>query len=205
MTIPSNAFLYVNIAIVALYLIVMAICYHNGILYGLIDLFYTVICVAVAYFLSPILANLFPLVSLKQFTGIFLDIDPIVNTVVYFGIIFIVLKLLGFVIVPMFKNLTKVPVLGQLNKMLGLVLGFVSATIVVLLLSILLKTPLIKNGQEVREGTFFRYVDSYSQTAVNYFVDHVDLNVLKDKFSNLDVDGARDQFKNWFLDQEIMK
>ena len=104
----------------------------------------------------------------------------------------------------LFKSISKIPVIGTLNRVLGLFLGFFNATIIVLALSMLLSTPLVKNGSEVREETYFRYVDKYSKMALSCLGENISLETFKDKIESFNVDEARESFKNWLMSQEIM-
>ena len=205
MTIPNNYFIFIDVFIIALYCAFLAVSYRNGFLYGLLDLFYTLICVAAAWFLSPVMASVLPLISLADTELAIFRIEPIVNTTAYFVLIFLLLKLVGLIIVPLFKKVSEIPLLGTLNKLLGMVLGFLNATVIILGLGMLLNTPLIKNGNEIKEGTFLRHIDTYSKMAVNAVVDNIDFSVLKEKFEDFDVDTSREAFKNWLMEREFMK
>ena len=91
MTIPSSAFILIDIGIIVLYILAMAISYHNGFLYGLVELLYTLIIILVAWFLSPVFAKLMPLVSFEGTTMEIFHIEPLVNTITYFAIICLII------------------------------------------------------------------------------------------------------------------
>ncbi len=203
MTISSNYYIVIDILILAIYLSSLIVSFKNGLLYGILDLIYTGLCLAGAYFAAPVLASLFPIVELDSVYKM-MNLEPIVNTVVFFVIITLVLKLLGLIILPLFKSVSKLPLIGSLNKLLGLVLGFLNATVIVLALGVLLNTPLIKNGSDVKEGTLFKYVSVYSEKAITYVSDNIPLDTFKDKIADFDVDKAREAFKEWLVKKEIV-
>ena len=209
MNIPSTYFTYVNIGIIVLYALMMLISFKNGFLYGFLELAYTALSIAAAFFLAPVLSSMLPLVTLEKIgikdpTFGLVDIEPILNTVIYFILIVLLLKLVGIFITPLFKNVSKIPVIGFFNRILGLVLGFVNATIIILVLGMMLNTPLFKNGQQIKEETYFRYIDTYSKVAMNYISDHADLSKFEDQLGNFDIDKAREAFREWLSSQEFM-
>ena len=201
MTIPSNYYIFIDILILAVYLYSLIVSFKNGLLYGFLDLVYTGLCLAGAYFAAPVLASMFPIIELDSVYKM-MNLEPIVNTVVYFIIVTLVLKLLGLIIMPLFKSVSKLPIIGSLNKVLGLVLGFINATVIVLALGVLLNTPLFKNGSDVKEGTLFKYVSTYSEKAVTYVSDNIPLDTFKDKIEDFDVEKAREAFREWLMKKE---
>ncbi len=201
--------MYVNIGIIVFYALMMFFCFKNGFLYGFLELVYTGVSIAAAFFLSPFFSSMFPLVTLEKLgipdpTFGLVNIEPILNTVVYFILIVLLLKLVGIFITPLFKNISKIPVIGFFNRLLGLVLGFINATVIILVLGMMLNTPLFKNGQQIREETYFRYVDAYSKVAMNYISENADLSAFKEKIQNFDIDEARDAFREWLSSREFM-
>ena len=199
-----NIYLITNILIIFVYLFFLIISYKKGFIYEAVNLLFTILIFFLAWFLSPILANLFPLVKLDPPYSL-LGVEPILNTAIYYAIIVLVLRVLAFFIMPLFKKLSKIPFLGSLNKILGLIIGFINASIIIMLISFLLNTPLIKNGNEIKENTLFKYIDKYSNKGITYVVDHIDFNKIKEYVSDIDIDNARQSFKDWLIEQEYLR
>ena len=203
MTIPEEYFIFVNIAAILIFIIFAITSYRNGMLLQIISLTYTVISVFVAWFLAPILAVRFPLVKVEALYKLY-DVGPLVNSFVYFVIIFVIMRIIYLFIYPLFKSVSKIPFLGSVNKIGGLIVGIINAMIVIILLSLLLSTPLIKNGKEVKENTIFKYADKVSDLAVEMTVKRLNFDALKDKIDGFNANEAREKFTNWLIDQGIL-
>lgn len=203
MSIPNNYFIYINIFIALIYLIFIIIGYKKGFLFEFISLIYTAGSAILAWFLAPIFASMFPIIMLSdknteaELLSKLVNIDAISNTIIYFVIVFLILKLLYLFIAFILKGMNKLPVIGKFNKILGGIFGIVNATIVTIMLSMLLNLPIIQNETEIRNNTLFKYVEEYSDLALNYIVENVDLDYIKNKIDNFDVDNARNDFKLW--------
>jgi len=205
MVIPQEWFLYISIFIVLIYLVMMIVGYKRGFLYELVGLFFTAISVAIAWFVSPVLADLFPMIDLanlneemKLLSKLF-DLNRMVNIIAYFLIVFLVLKLLYFFISLLLKSLNKLPVIGSFNKFLGAVFGVLNATIIVLCLSMLLSLPIVKNGKQVRENTILRYISRYSSEAFHYVAEWLSESNLQEKTEDFDIDTYRKEFGEWLV------
>ena len=66
MNISSDYFLYINIILVLIYIIFAIIGYKNGLMVQMIDLIFNFLAIFAAYFISPILASHFPLVTMEE-------------------------------------------------------------------------------------------------------------------------------------------
>ena len=206
MNIPKEFFIYINIFIIALYLVFIFIGYKKGFLYELISLLYTGLALGAAWFVSPVLASDFPIVDLGQVSGgqyqmisTMLNLNSIVNIVIYFLLTFLVLKLLYVFISLLLKSMNKIPVVGKFNQILGAVFGFVNATLIILSLSMLCSLPILKNGEEIKNGTILKFITSYSDQALNYVMKQVGNNSLSQEVTDFDIEAYREDLKQWIL------
>ena len=203
MNIPNNYFLFINVGIIAIYLLFIFIGYKKGFLFELVSLIYTGVSALIAWFLAPVLGGVYPIVKLDNLSddaklvSKFVNLEAITNTVIYFVIIFLILKLFYWVIALLLKSLNKIPVIGKFNQILGALAGIVNATIIVLILSTLLNLPVFENGKQIKEETFFGYIHEYSQTGLSYILDNVDLSHIQQQFKDFDIESARNDFKEW--------
>ena len=209
MNIPKEFFIYINIFIFALYLVFIFIGYKKGFLYELISLIYTALALGVSWFLSPVLASVFPIIDLGKLTGgqyqmlsDMLNLNSIVNIVIYFLLIFLLLKLVYVFISLLLKSMNKFPVIGHFNQILGAVFGFINATIVVLSLSMLCSLPIIKNGEEIREGTVLKLISTYSDKALNYVMKQIGSYKLDENISEFDIESYREDLKQWIIEHK---
>ena len=204
MIIPQNVFLYISIFIIALYIVMMIIGYHKGFLYELVSLVYTALSLVAAWFLSPVLAKLFPLIDTdklgeyKMMIDLF-HLEEALNIIAYFIIIFLVLKIFYLFISLLMKSLNKLPVIGKFNQVLGAVSGFINATIITLAISMLFSLPIFKNGKDVREHTILKYVDQFTAQAYSFVMEKIVTDKLDLDLKDLNVDELREQFKEWIL------
>lgn len=195
--------MFVNIAIILIYVVFGIVAFKNGFLYQLISLVFNGLSILAAWFLGPILANLIPLVKLDGLNGAF-DASPYLNSIIYMVIVFIALRIIYLLIKPLFKKVSDIPIIGGINKIGGLLIGLINATIIVVLLSLLLNTKIITNGQEVKENTLFKYTDKVTEEFLKLSVDHLNIESFKDKIENFDVEEYREQFIQWLIEQGII-
>lgn len=203
MNIPSTYFIYINIFIGLIYLLFIFIGYRKGFLFELVSLLFTIIAGFVSWFVSPVLASLYPIANLENISketeiiSKIVNLNALLNTAIYFVLTFLVLKIFYFVLALLLKGMNKIPVIGKFNQILGALAGVINATIVTLALSILLSLPIFKNGAEIKEATLFRYISNINDSVLDVLVDSIDLDNLKNKFENFDIDSARSDFKEW--------
>ena len=125
MAIPENCFIFISGFIVVIYVAMIYIGYKRGLLYELLSFLYTAASVVIAWFMSPVLASLYPFFDISvidekyQMLNKIYDFNGLLNTIAYFVIIFLLLKLLYIVISLLVRSLNKIPVIGSLNQLLG--------------------------------------------------------------------------------------
>ena len=203
MTIPESGFIYISIFIVAIYIAMIIIGYHKGFLYEIINLVYTGLALLVSWFVSPVFAKMFPLVDLDKVStetkllNTLLNLNELINTITYFVIIFLLLKVCYIFISLLVKSLNKIPVVGKFNKILGGIFGIVNATIITLFISVLLSLPLFKNGAQIKEKTILKYVNNLSENVLTYLVEKAGESHIDKDNEEFDVEEYREEFKKW--------
>ena len=161
MTISLQYSLLINGFLAALLLLFILIGYNKGFLVQLVDLLGLVTALFIAWLLSKAVGSLFPIIpkSFVPYQKTILEsfFYNFVNTIVWFVIIFVlalaVIKLLKLIV----KQVDQIPILKQVNKLLGVVLALGRYLIIVFLMLYLLTTPLFKNGNEIIENSWFIY------------------------------------------------
>jgi len=178
MNINEKYFLYINIGIALIYLIRVLVSYKNGILYELLSSALLIVAIIASIFVSKPLALNHPLINIDfGLVSKIIDFNLYVNRGIYILIIYIVFRLLILIVMPLFKKISKIPVLGLANRLGGAFIGFIKATVLVLLISLVLNLPIIENAQEVKENTLFKYVSFVSEKVINYTAKNVDVTV----------------------------
>lgn len=168
MTFPNEYISYVNLVIVVAFAVSVLIGLKKGFLLSLIDLVGTVVIFFVAYFLSPAFAGMF------QLTENILNIDVgnqylnelIIeksNELLWFVILFVVGSILVALIKPLFKAIGSIPLIKQINHLLGAVFGVLKGYVWCLVAILIFNTPIIKNGGIVIERTWLQPIQESSQ------------------------------------------
>ena len=210
MIFPDYMSYIIDMLVVAIFLFCVVRAFRNGFVYELINFIFLGISILAGWFLSPILAikaSLFNIELDNELAAKLIDsnnISIVINTVVWFIIIVLVLNLLFVLIKPVFKALTKVPVLGSINKLLGGILGLIRAFIICLLLSVLITLPVIKNGKDIKNNSILRFGDDITNITTKFLVDNVDLDNLKHEISSFDADAARNDLQTWLIQQGVL-
>lgn len=202
MNIPQTWFMAVNILIAAILLFCIIKGFVDGFLYGVINLVFLLLSVIAAWFVSPILSSRISIVNIKLDEIPFLDlssINALGNTIVWFLIVLITLNLAFILIKPLLKKISKLPVIGLFNRLLGGVMGCIYGYFIILGLSLLLMTPVFNNGAEVKQGTILKYTDTISQEATKFIVQNIDISNVKIDMDETSIENARDAFASWLV------
>lgn len=203
MNIQEEYFIFINIGIILIYVVFALSAYRNGLLSQLLSLVYNILSIVVAWYLAPILASRITLVKIDSVYNSS-GISSMANSILFMAIIFIVLRILYLIIKPLFKSISKIPIIGGLNKIGGFIFGIINATLVIVVLTLIMNLGFIKNFNEVKENTLLKYTDKLSQTVMKVSIDNLNLNSLKKYIDDFDVDESRETFTKWLIDQGIL-
>ena len=214
MYIPSNYFMIINILVAIIILIYIFKSYKNGFLYELVNLGFLLVSIFVSWLIAPILASkagIFDVSELitiqaspNQLQGTIDNVNLLVNSIVWFAVILLLLNVLFLLVKPLLKFLSKIPVLGTVNKVLGGVIGVFYGLFVSLLISLIFTFPVFKNGQEVVDGTILKYARELNSITTKYIVEHLDLGKIQKETENFDIDVARKDLETWLVQQGII-
>ncbi|MBQ1482083.1 MAG: CvpA family protein [Erysipelotrichaceae bacterium] len=205
MVIPEGYFIFISVFVIAVYLLMIYLGYKKGFFSQLLDLCYTALSIFVSWLISPVLADLFPLFDIAAVNARYelldqvFDLNSLLNTAAYFLIVFLILKLLYLFVSLIARSISKLPVIGSLNKILGAITGIFNATLIVLALSMLLSTPVVSNGAQVREKTVLKFISEYSDVALDKVIDLISENKLQGKVVDFDAEEYRKQLKEWLI------
>lgn len=203
MLIPNECFLYIDVAIVVVFIIFALIGYKNGLLLQIIDLVFNFLALFLSWFIAPILAGHFPLVKLNE-TYTALNINVLMDTLIYCVLVFFILRILYAFIKPLFRFVSKIPLIGLVNKVGGFIMGLINGLIIISLLSMLLNTSLISNGKDIKNETYFKYCDNISSKVIEVSLKYINFDALKNNVDNFDIDESRNEFEKWLIEQGII-
>ena len=196
----------INVAVLAIYIICLIVAYKNGFLYEALGLVINIVILGAAYFISPLLAKQFSLINIDYSTypiAEIFDLNYLLNCVLWFFIAAVVLSIAGFIVKHLFKSVSDIPVLGFMNRILGLVIGFVNATVIALLISVFLSFPFISNGRQIKEDSILSYVNIITDKAINYATENMALEKFARTVEDFDIITAREDLNKWLIEEGI--
>ena len=208
MNIPTNAFILIDAIVVLIFLISFFHGYKKGLIYQVLSLVSFGIAVIFAWILSPIFAKRYILIEAStNFSDMLMA--NIFNQVIWFIIVLVVAKVLFDIILHLSKIISKIPLIGFLNKILGALFGLIYGFIWTVLLSSLLMMPFFDNGQEVRDNTLLNFFNNSANQIVLFISDNIDLKQFIEEndlnISAEDIDEYRNIFENWMLEEGIFE
>ena len=167
MYISENLFPLVNIVMIIWLLVSLFVGYKQGLIWGILRILGVVASIFFSWILADGIAsmiNLYPR-ALAPFTNT--NVGDIVyrrlNYYLWFLIIFIVCMIILAIIKPVFKAITEIPVVKEVNGILGALLGGLETIILFGVLTMVLNGALVKNGKDVIEHTALKYVQGASE------------------------------------------
>ena len=196
----------VNIAVLAIYIICLIVAYRNGFLYEALGLVINVVILGLAYFISPLMAKQFNLISIDYSSypiAEILNLNYLLSCILWFFIVAVVFSIVGALIKHLFKSVSDIPFLGFVNQILGMAVGFINATIIALLISLFLSFPFISNGKQIKEDSILSYVNIITDKAINYATENMDLEKFASSIEDFDIESAREELNEWLINEGI--
>jgi uncharacterized membrane protein required for colicin V production len=147
---------YINIAVLVLYVIFMIRGAKRGLLMQVISALGTVVSFLAAWRYCSFASgyyNLWPkdLIPMRDIPGVGDALYSHLNQVIWFIALFIVIRLLFVILEKLCSGLSGLPVIKEVSGLLGGVLGLVSATVWVIVITVILNMPFFKNGKDVTD------------------------------------------------------
>ncbi len=170
MTLPVNIFQYVNAAILIFVALMLIYGYFKGFLLQIFSILLFIAVVFVSWMIAPVLAKALPLMQTSEQFNVIPVIGPIfqntINTIFWFIIIVFGLMILSFFFKPVLKGIGKIPLVKQVNRLLGLLLGGIKAVVVLILVTLLIGSGLFTNGKDLIEQSFLGKVSPAAEWTI---------------------------------------
>jgi uncharacterized membrane protein required for colicin V production len=170
MTLPVNLFQYADAAIIVFIALMLIYGYFKGFLLQIFSILIFIAVVLVSWMIAPILAKALPLMQASEQFNVIPLIGPIfqntINTIFWFIIIVFGLMVLSFFFKPVLKGIGKIPVVKQVNRVLGLLLGGIKAVVILILVTLLIGSGLFANGKDLIDQSLLGKVSPAAQWAV---------------------------------------
>lgn len=189
MTLPYNFTNILNIAVVVIYAFFILVGYKRGLVAQLLDIISLLAALVFAWLLAPQLATSVPLIpsNLDWFNTPFIgeSLHQIANTLLWYILVFIAISvLMTFVIKPAAKVIHAIPIAKTLNRILGAIFGVITPSILALLATFVLTSPIFTNGRSVVEASILSPVTEVTDIALNMIIAQSDSGSLVNKVIN---------------------
>lgn len=166
-TLQENWAIYFSAFVVLFFVLKAAQGYNTGILRRLIGLVGSIISYWIAWILCGVFAKYINIVSAKSLGLSGTPFEAIaktyVNQIAWFILLFLVLRILFFVVDRIAKGVHKVPGLHAVSALLGAAFGVLEAFVWMVVITVLLHTPLFKNGSYIVENSLIKQVNQVTE------------------------------------------
>ena len=166
-TLQENWAIYFSAFVVIFFVLKAAQGYNTGILRRLIGLVGSIISYWIAWILCGVFAKYINIISVKSLglsgTPFEAVAKTYVNQIAWFILLFLVLRILFFVVDRIAKGVHKVPGLHAVSALLGAVFGVLEAFVWMVVITVLLHTPLFKNGSYIVENSLIKQVNQVTE------------------------------------------
>ena len=166
-TLQENWAIYFSAFVVIFFVLKAAQGYNTGILRRLIGLVGSVISYWIAWILCGVFAKYINIVSAKSLGISGTPFEAIaktyVNQIAWFILLFLVLRILFFVVDRIAKGVHKVPGVHAVSALLGAAFGVLEAFVWMVVITVLLHTPLFKNGSYIVENSLIKQVNQVTE------------------------------------------
>ncbi len=171
MTIPENVIPLINIGLVVWLVIALIRGYKKGFIWEVLSILGLLVCIFVAWIVAPGMAEIIKIFpeNVAPFKGTSVGdlVYTRLNYITWFVIIVILLLIVLALMKPLFKAITELPVLKQINGVLGALFSGVKTLVFFVLLVYVLSSAVISNGKNIIEKTLLRYVQMGSRQTMS--------------------------------------
>lgn len=193
-TLPENSEMILNGIVGILVLILCIQGYRKGLLRSILSFVSTIACYYIAWVVSSSLSTYFPIIQLEMITSYFDNtllqmtslsnsLHTLINRIIWFIIMFFVLKILCLFLDRILKQLHDIPVIHGISGLLGIVFGLTESIVWIIILAIVLETPIFTGGKEVVEHSV---VSPIKEVSMNIFSSFAGPLTITDTISNLE-------------------
>lgn len=210
MVIESQTYMVINIAVLIIAVVQVLVGIKRGFLIQLMDCVGLLVSLFVAWLFSPVLSEWAAIVPATLNPARETVLGPwvygLMNQIVWFIAIFIMCRLVLLLIRPIIKMLGKIPLVKQVNQLLGGLFGLVNTGIWLVVFSIILMLPFFENGQQVIDATLLsmpgKAAAVINEKLLEMPQDENQLQKLVEGWDQL-TDEDRTMIKDWLNDNQL--
>lgn len=210
MLFPVDKIIWLNIAILAILLLSLYSGYRDGFIVKAIGCIGFIIIAITAWTIAPSVAdklNLFP-ESLTPLSGTFIApyFYDTLNKYTVFFCLFLLLSLLILLIKPICKGISSIPIISEVNKLLGVLFGLLQGIILLIVITLVFRTPIFSNGTSVIDHSILKSMNGLTDSVMFFMQDPMaeweSIQKLLTPSSNMD-QADLDKIKEWMSEQNI--
>ncbi|WP_294207539.1 CvpA family protein [uncultured Solobacterium sp.] len=211
-TLQENWAIYFSAFVVIFFILKAAQGYNTGILRRLIGLVGSIISYWIAWILCGVFAKYINIISVKSLGLSGTPFEAIaktyVNQIAWFILLFLVLRILFFVVDRIAKGVHKVPGLHAVSALLGAAFGVLEAFVWMVVITVLLHTPLFKNGSYIVENSLIKQVNQVTEMVAK---DYLGPLFSSEGFSKMEEDTKsltdlqRNAVENWLKENGFVE
>ena len=211
-TLQENWAIYFSAFVVLFFVLKAAQGYNTGILRRLIGLVGSIISYWIAWILCGVFAKYINIISVKSLGLSGTPFEAIaktyVNQIAWFILLFLVLRILFFVVDRIAKGVHKVPGLHAVSALLGAAFGVLEAFVWMVVITVLLHTPLFKNGSYIVENSLIKQVNQVTEMVAK---DYLGPLFSSEGFSKMEEDTKsltdlqRNAVENWLKENGFVE
>ena len=211
-TLQENWAIYFSAFVVIFFVLKAAQGYNTGILRRLIGLVGSIISYWIAWILCGVFAKYINIISVNSLGLSGTPFEAIaktyVNQIAWFILLFLVLRILFFVVDRIAKGVHKVPGLHAVSALLGAAFGVLEAFVWMVVITVLLHTPLFKNGSYIVENSLIKQVNQVTEMVAK---DYLGPLFSSEGFSKMEEDTKsltdlqRNAVENWLKENGFVE
>jgi len=210
MSIPVFIIPYINIIIIVFLLFFVIMGFNKGLLYQTFSLLATATSIFLSWFFAPVMASTFevyPALWCPFANTPVADIFYVkMNTLSWHVILFIGCSLAFMLLKPLAKAITYMPIVNSVNRILGVVVGLIPGLLILVLTAYFLATPLVANGKDVIDKTFFKQISSISTNVVGLLDEPFKVEKALQKLTNDPLSLTTDDVQllwEWLISEKV--
>lgn len=211
-TLQENWAIYFSAFVVLFFVLKAAQGYNTGILRRLIGLVGSIISYWIAWILCGVFAKYINIVSVKSLGISGTPFEAIaktyVNQIAWFILLFLVLRILFFMVDRIAKGVHKVPGLHAVSALLGAAFGILEAFVWMVVITVLLHTPLFKNGSYIVENSLIKQVNQVTEMVAKDYLGPLfsseGFSKMKEDTKSL-TDLQRNAVENWLKENGFVE
>ncbi len=204
--------LAVNAGVLVCLVINIFCCFKRGLILSFWDCFGTIVALLFAWYFSSYVADMIRIYPMSLTpvadSSYGLAVNRLFNGYAWMLVLFIVIKIIMVFFTPFIKFLQRVPLVKEVNQLLGAAFGVVLTWIWCLIAIFVLSMPIIENGTMLIENTILNPMLEYSFTAADFTNDFISDNetlktiLSKEELSQEDSDFLQDLMEKYGISSD---